>query len=214
MRPKMVIFDCDGVVVDSEKVTNIVLQDNLERYGLRVEIDDILRLFVGGTISGVGEQAREMGADLPVDWVDQMYGEMFTALADQVEPVVGIVEVLDRLDQAGIPYAIGSNGPHAKMDITLERCGLAERFEGLRFSREDVANPKPAPDVYLKAAQQAGVDPKDCVVVEDSPSGAKAGQAAGMRVFGYVEHGDASRMAPFTDAIFHDMADLPGLLKL
>ncbi|MEP5153466.1 HAD family phosphatase, partial [Planktotalea sp.] len=168
LPPDMVIFDCDGVIVDSEPITNRVMQASLARHGLALEFDEIMRLFVGGTMQGVMKLAIDMGAKLPDDWLDQIYGEMFVSLAEQVEPIPGIVPVLDALDAVGIPYAIGSNGPHAKMDVTLTRTGLKQRFEGRIHSREDVPNPKPAPDVYLRAAQSLGIAPERCAVIEDS----------------------------------------------
>jgi HAD superfamily hydrolase (TIGR01509 family) len=214
LPPDFVIFDCDGVVVDSETVTNRILRDDLATRGLELSLERIVDLFVGGTIAGVCDTARKMGADMPEDWVDYIYPEMFKALAEEVTAVPGIETVLDALDRAGIGYAIGSNGPHAKMDVTLTRTGLAPRFKGRIYSREDVANPKPAPDVYLKAAADAGVDPSRCVVVEDSPSGARAGKAAGMHVMGYVATHPEEKIAPHCDATFHDMKDFAALLAV
>lgn len=212
-RFDMVIFDCDGVLVDSEPLTNRVLQRNLAGYGLEMSLEDIMAQFVGGTIKGVGEQAREMGADLPDTWVDELYAQMFEALID-VTPIPGAVDVLDALDDAGIVYAVGSNGPHAKMAITLPRCGLADRLAGRVYSREDVPNPKPAPDVYLLAAKNAGIAPERCVVVEDSGSGARAGKAAGMFVAGFHAESDIESLRPHCDALFDRMDALPKLIGL
>jgi HAD superfamily hydrolase (TIGR01509 family) len=169
---------------------------------------------MGGTIAGADTQAREMGADIPEDWVDLIYDKVFAALARKVEPIPGIGVVLDRLDRQGIPYAIGSNGPHRKMEITLARCGLAARFAGRTYSREDVAAPKPAPDVYLLAASQAGVAPQDCVVIEDSATGAQAAVAAGMAVFGFARETPRAKFEGLTELLFDDMAQLPALLGL
>lgn len=214
LPPDFVIFDCDGVLVDSEGITNLVIQDNLAKYGLDVAVDDIIRLFVGGTMAGVMSQARSMGATLPDDWLDEIYPEMIERLGREVTLVPGAVDVLDALDVAGIGYAVGSNGPHRKMDVTLARTGLASRLKGRVYSREDVPNPKPAPDVYLKAASEAGFAPSRCVVIEDSPSGAKAGKAAGMVTFGFAAETDPARLHPICDAVFEDMAQLPLLLGL
>ncbi|WP_195820827.1 HAD family hydrolase [Roseobacter sp. MH60115] len=212
--PDLVIFDCDGVLVDSEPVTNVVIQDNLARHGLEISLERIVDLFVGGTMAGVMSTAREMGAQLPDGWLDSIYSEMFEALEAGVDLVPGVVGVLDALDAAGIGYAVGSNGPHRKMEITLTRTGLRQRLDGQIYSREDVAQPKPAPDVYLKAAAEAGVSPDRCVVVEDSASGARAGKAAGMYCLGYVAETDPERLAPICDALFQSMDDLPGMLNL
>jgi HAD superfamily hydrolase (TIGR01509 family) len=214
LPPDMVLFDCDGVVVDSEPLTADVLIEALARHGLDVTRDDLARLFLGGTMPGLAETAREMGADLPSNWVADTYEEVFAALDAAVEEIAGISKVLDALDAAGIPFAIGSNGPHRKMQITLTRTGLLERFSGRIYSREDVPAPKPAPDVYLKAAADAGIPPERCVVIEDSPSGARAGKAAGMLCLGYVADTPRARLEPICDALFDSMDDLPGLLSL
>ena len=146
--------------------------------------------------------------------LDLIYDKVFAALARKVEPIPGIGAVLDRLDRQGIPYAIGSNGPHRKMEITLARCGLAARFAGRTYSREDVAAPKPAPDVYLLAASQAGVAPQDCVVIEDSATGAQAAIAAGMAVFGFARETPRAKFEGLTEFLYDDMAQLPALLGL
>jgi HAD superfamily hydrolase (TIGR01509 family) len=214
LPPEYVIFDCDGVLVDSEPVTNRVLQANLARYGLDMSLTRIVELFVGGTMPGVMAGAREHGAALPDGWLDEIYGEMYAALERDCPLVEGVLPVLDALDAADIPYAVGSNGPHAKMRITLTRIGLKPRLAGRIVSREDVANPKPAPDVYLRAASLGGVPPARCVVIEDSASGARAAQAAGMTCFGYTGSFPASKLAPHCDATFAAMSDLPALLGL
>ena len=212
--PKLVIFDCDGVVVDSEPLTLQLIRDDLAARGLSLDLTKTTDLFMGGTIAGADTQAREMGADIPEDWVDLIYDKVFAALARKVESIPGIGAVLDRLDRQGIAYAIGSNGPHRKMEITLARCGLAARFAGRIYSREDVAAPKPAPDVYLLAASQAGVAPQDCVVIEDSATGAQAAVAAGMAVFGFARETPRAKFEGLTELLFDDMGQLPALLGL
>jgi HAD superfamily hydrolase (TIGR01509 family) len=212
--PKLVIFDCDGVVVDSEPLTLQLIRDDLAARGLPLDLIKTTDLFMGSTIAGAGAQAREMGADIPEDWVDLIYDKVFAALARKVESIPGIGAVLDRLDRQGIAYAIGSNGPHRKMEITLARCGLAARFAGRTYSREDVAAPKPAPDVYLLAASQAGVAPQDCVVIEDSATGAQAAIAAGMAVFGFARETPRAKFEGLTELLFDDMGQLPALLGL
>lgn len=214
MPPDMVLFDCDGVLVDSETLTADVLRRNLGRHGLQVSRAQLNELFLGGTMMGLADTAKSMGADLPASWVDDIYLEVFEVLGAEVEAIAGVLPVLDALDNAGIAYAVGSNGPHRKMEITLSRTGLIERLRGRVYSREDVPTPKPAPDVYLKAAADAGVAPARCVVIEDSPNGARAGKAAGMLCFGFSAETDASWLEPICDLLFDRMEDLPGLLGL
>ncbi|MEM8650045.1 MAG: HAD family phosphatase [Pseudomonadota bacterium] len=214
LPPNAVLFDCDGVLVDSETITNTVMRDSLANYGLNLTLHEVMGLFVGGTIQSCYEQAKKLGAGLPDDWVQNIYGEMYERLAEEVTPIPGAIEVLDRLDAAGVPYAVGSNGPHVKMNITLAKTGLKDRLEGRVVSREDVAQPKPAPDIYLRAAQLMGEPVERCIVIEDSVSGVKAGKAAGMVTWGFTAETSEEALAPISDATFSSMAELPALLKV
>ena len=126
--------------------------------------------------------------------------------------VPGILGVLDALDLAGIPFAMGSNGTPEKMAITLGQHGLVERFRGHLYSGQAMGRPKPAPDLYLHAAGRLGVDPATCVVIEDSPAGARAARAAGMRCYGYAPKGAHPGLAAEGAILFHDMVELPGIL--
>jgi len=213
-KPDLVIFDCDGVLVDSEVITTRVLRDDLAGWGLDLPETQIETLFVGGTMAGVMQTSREMGAALPDDWIARVYVKIFAALEAECAAVPNVEAVLDALDAAGIPYAIGSNGPIAKMDVSLRCCGLTDRFLGHVYSAHDCAASKPAPDVYLKAAAEAGIDPARCAVIEDSATGARAGAAAQMAVYGFARGGPRDRLAPHCMALFDDMAELPALLGL
>jgi HAD superfamily hydrolase (TIGR01509 family) len=215
--PAAVLFDCDGVIVDSEGPTFLLFLEDLARYGLPMTLETFESEFVGGTVEMVAKRARAAGARLPEGWVADFYDRMYAMLAEGVPLVEGVVGVLDRLDLAGIPYAMGSNGSLAKMGITLGQHGLADRFRVV-LSGQAIGNPKPAPDVYLMAAEACGARPEDCVVIEDSASGARAGLAAGMRVLGFAAHGvetpTARNLAALGVPLFHRMADLPGLIGL
>ena len=147
--PHLVIFDCDGVLVDSEPITNQILVDNLARYGLQVSLADCMTLFVGGTMRGVETRARELGADLPKDWIDEIYGDIYARLRQGLPSVRGIEAVLDRLEAADIPYCVASNGSEEKMEITLGATGLARRFEGNRFSAHTLGVAKPDPRLFF-----------------------------------------------------------------
>ena len=214
MPPKMVIFDCDGVLVDSERLTNSVMQRSLASYGFDMPIDQIMHLFVGGTMASVKEEVARRGVDLPKDWVTDINAQVAAELAAKVEVVVGVPDVLELLDNAGIIYAVGSNGPMGKMQATLGRTGLWDRMEGRIYTAHDCEHPKPAPDVYLKAAALAGIAPHDCAVIEDSASGARAAVAAQMPCYGYCADTDVAKLAPHCVATFDDMAQLPKLLGL
>jgi len=215
MTPKLVIFDCDGVVVDSEIITNTFLRDEMAAHGLDLPLDQIMGLFVGGTIAGVAVQARELGARLPQDWVETFYPRLCDKLAEGTPMIPGIVGVLERLEGASIPYCIGSNGRHMKMRATLgQHPELAARFTSNVFAATDVARPKPAPDLFLHAAATMGHAPEACVVIEDSPTGARAAKAAGMRCFGYAPEGDGAKLVAEGAQVFRSMDELPGLLGL
>jgi HAD superfamily hydrolase (TIGR01509 family) len=212
MRPAAVIFDCDGVVIDSEHQTLVMMRDDLERYGLPLTMEEMEAGYVGGTVESVGQKARANGARLPEDWVSDFYKRMYAMLRASVPLIPGILGVLDALDSAGIPYAMGSNGTPEKMQITLGQHGLIERFRGHVYSGQALGRPKPAPDLYLHAAAQLGVPPGACVVIEDSAAGARAARAAGMRCYGYAPKGVHPALEAEGAVLFTRMVDLPALL--
>ena len=214
LPPKAVLFDCDGVLVDSETITNTVMRDSLAQHGLNLELHEVMALFVGGTIQSCFEQGKKLGANLPDNWVSNIYEEMYTRLAEDVTLIPGVAQMLDELDKADVPYAVGSNGPHAKMAVTLSKTGLYERLEGRIVSREDVDRPKPAPDIYLRAAELLGESPEHCIVIEDSITGAEAGIAAGIVTWGFTAETSEKSLSQICDITFHKMADLPMLLNL
>lgn len=215
LTPRAVIFDCDGVLVDSEAMTFDLLASDLQAHGLDLPRAEMERIFLGGTIPGGHLKARSLGARLPDDWVAGFYARLYALLAAGTPLVPDIPEVLDALEAAGIPFAVGSNGTDHKMQITLgQHPGLMARFGGRLFSGQTLGAPKPAPDLYLHAARALGCAPADCVVVEDSPLGARAAAAAGMRCFGFAPHGDGAGLAFEGAQVFHSMAELPGLFGL
>lgn len=215
MIPAAVLFDCDGVVVDSEGPTFDMLAEDLAARGLPLTHAEMERLFLGGTVEKVGLRAAGMGADIPPGWAADFYERLYARLAEGTPLIPGILDVLDRLDTAGVPYAIGSNGTGRKMGITIgQHPALAARLEGRMFSGIDLKMIKPAPDLYLHAAQAVGADPVACVVVEDSPTGAGAARAAGMRCMGFAPQGDGAALAAEGAVIFRAMAELPALLGL
>lgn len=215
MTPRAVIFDCDGVVVDSEGPTFALLGQELAHHGLPLSLPEMEQLFLGGTVAGVFTKARALGATLPDDWVAAFYERLYARLGQGTALIPGILTVLDALDAAGIPYAIGSNGSARKMEVTLgQHPGLTERFKGHIYSAYSVAAPKPAPDLYLHTARALGVTPADCVVVEDSAAGAEAARRAAICCMGYAPHGEGEGLRAAGATVFTDMADLPALLGL
>ena len=210
-----VLFDCDGVLVDSEQVTFEMLAEDFSRHGLSMTVADIAREFFGGTMRDLWLRARAMGARLPDDWVETFYERLYARLAQGTALVPGVARLLDLLDSAGIPYAVGSNGSERKMQVTLgQHPQVLARLQGRLFSGQTLGKPKPAPDLYLHAAAALGHPPERFVVVEDSPTGARAARAAGMACLGFAAHDDGARLAAEGARVFHAMADLPALLGL
>jgi HAD superfamily hydrolase (TIGR01509 family) len=213
--PAFVLFDCDGVLVDSEGITNRILVANLARHGLTLPITRIEALFVGGTMKAVGEKAAAMGADIPPGWLDDIYEEMYARLAKGTPLIEGVESLLDRLDAEGIGYAVGSNGSDRKMKITIgQHPALWRRLQGRLYSAHTHGIAKPDPGLYLLAAREHGHAPAECIVVDDSPTGCTAAVRAGMPAYGFAEHDDGARLTAVGATVFHRMADLPGLIGL
>ena len=212
-RPAAVIFDCDGVLVDSEGPALDLLGADLAQYGLPMSHAEMTRLFVGGTIPGAGATARARGAQLPPDWAADFYRRLYARLAAGTPLIPGVMAVLDALDAAGIPYGVGSNGSDEKMAITLgQHPGLLARLQGRLFSGQTLGMLKPEPGLYLAVAAALGAAPAACVVIEDSRTGCIAARRAGMRCMGYAPGGDGAMLQAEGALVFHDMGDLPGLL--
>jgi HAD superfamily hydrolase (TIGR01509 family) len=209
---KLIIFDCDGVLVDSERITNQVFVDMLNALGLPVTLEDMFEQFVGRSMGQCVEKITALlGKAPPEDFLPDYRARTAAALASQLKPVPGIEAALDAI---ALPWCVASSGDHAKMRTTLGVTGLWPRFEGRIFSVTDVAHPKPAPDVFLHAAQRCGAALADCIVVEDTPTGVAAGVAAGMTVLGYCALTPAHRLqAAGAHHVFGNMADLPRLLR-
>ncbi len=190
-----VIFDCDGVLVDSERISNGVWAQLLTAIGLPMTTEQSLAIFMGNSMARCLAIATEMlGHAPPANLLEQFHEQVTTALHRDLTPVAGAAALLDLLDAAGVRYAVASNGEHEKMRTTLGLTGLLARFEGKRFSAMEVARPKPAPDLFLHAATQMGFTPLRTIVVEDSPLGVQAAHSAGMVVIGYAEIVAADRL--------------------
>jgi len=212
--PRAVLFDCDGVLVDSEAITNRVMIREFAERGLDLTMDEMLEISLGSTMEAVATEAARRGARIEEGWVAQFYPKAFAALAEEMDAVPGAVDLVHQLQARGVAMAVASNGPLAKMEVTLGRTGLLPYFAPHLYSARDLANPKPAPDIERHAAAGVGVAPAYCVVIEDSVSGAKAGQAAGARCIGLAGHTPAKKLAPHCDVVVHDLAEVPTLLGL
>jgi HAD superfamily hydrolase (TIGR01509 family) len=182
----VIIFDCDGVLVDTERISNRVLAEMITEAGHPMTVEDSIRRYKGGRIKSLPPVIEEsFGLTLPEDWLDLFFARQHAALASEVEAIPGVAAVLDGLEDRGVPYCVASQASVDKMRITLGRTGLWDRFDGRVFSADMVARPKPAPDLFEKAARDMGWPVGAVTVVEDSATGVTAAVAAGMRVIGF-----------------------------
>ena len=207
----LVIFDNDGVLVDSERLATTPLSEALTEAGLPYTFEETVRDFMGGSMASMRQQAEaRLGRPLPADLEDRYHQRLFDGFA-HLQAIEGVAAVLDHLEARGITYCLASSGTHRRIRTALTAVGFLDRFDGRIFSAEDVAHGKPAPDLFLHAAGSMGVKPADCVVVEDSPLGVAAAVAAGMKVFGYAGMTDPAKLSA-ADAVFHDMTALADLI--
>lgn len=221
-RPDLVIFDCDGVLVDTEPITLRVMRDWLAQCGWDLDLHTVTARFKGTHITQIERLLGDEAGVHVEGFVEGYRRRMYAAFEAGVPAIPGADRVLDALHAAGVRTCIASNGPHAKMDASLTRSGLALRLGGLRrdggrriFSADDVAHPKPAPDLFLHAARELGAKPAHCLVVEDSPSGVRAARAAGMPCVAFADiTPPAALAAEGPDAVITALIDLLGLLGL
>ncbi len=212
-RFDLVIFDNDGVLVDSEPIANRYLAELLGEYGLEVSWHDCVERYLGSTLTRVRELVEvDLGRPIPDDFEERYRSTVYPRLAEQVEVVPGVAAVLDALDAAGVTTCVASSGLHQRIRMTLTRVGLIDRFGDRLFSAEDVGIGKPAPDLFLHAAATVGVAPERCAVVEDAPAGIEAAAAAGMLSFGYTGLTPAAYLAGATGGTFTHMDQLSDLL--
>ena len=213
--PELVVFDCDGVLVDSEPIANRVMAEAVTALGWPLSAADCIARFKGHHLDTViaAVEAR-LGRPIPEDWVANLRAATGAAFERELQLVAGVVEALDALAESGLAYCVASQGPLEKMAVSLGVTGLRARFEGRIFSAYQVERGKPHPDLFLFAARTLGVAPRACVVIEDSPLGVTAARAAGMAVLGFAPEGDGADLAAAGAGLFRDMAELPGLLGL
>lgn len=217
MKPELVIFDCDGVLVDTETIANEVLSGFMKEIGLDFSPLECHHRFTGTAMDTIKEEAERLsGKSLPDDWAAQVRRADLKAFEAGIKPVPGILDVVAHLKAEGIPFCVGSSGRYEKMQMTLGSSGLWDTFRDVLYSAQDCKMGKPAPDIFLYAANGMGFKPEQCVVIEDSIAGIKAAKAAGMRVFNYTGdiNADVAQAKSLGAVTFGDMSELPALLKL
>ncbi|MFE7231374.1 HAD family hydrolase [Streptomyces sp. NPDC002405] len=213
MRYDLVIFDNDGVLVDSEPISNRLLAAYLTELGHPTSYEDSIRDYMGSAMHRIHDLVLERtGKRLPDDFDDVFHARVFAAFRRELKPVAGADDVLEKLTVDGAPYCVASSGSHERIRVGHRTTGLDRWFDEDRiFSSQDVGRGKPAPDLFLHAADRMGVAPERCVVVEDSPLGVRAAVAAGMDVYGFTAMTPAAKLADATQ-LFSRMEELADLL--
>ncbi|MEU3449427.1 HAD family hydrolase [Streptomyces thermolilacinus] len=213
MRYDLVIFDNDGVLVDSEPLSNAILAGYLTELGHPTTYEDSLRDYMGGAVHRVHDTILERtGQRLPDDFDATFHARVFAAFERELTAVSGVTDVLGKLTADGVPYCVASSGSHERIRVGHRKTGLDLWFTpDVVFSSQDVGRGKPAPDLFLHAAQRMGVAPERCVVVEDSPLGIQAARAAGMDVYAFTAMSGPGSL-PGANGYFDDMAQLPALV--
>ena len=215
-----VIFDCDGVLVDSEPIVHRVLNRVLNELGIEITLEESTKWFLGRAVRDeLGNIEARLGKPLPRNFLSEWFVRRDAALIEELEAVPHIRQTIEAIKASGLPVCVASGADRIKVKLQLTHTDLLGLFVDAQdkrehiFSATEVEHSKPAPDVYLLAARTMGVEPSRCAVVEDSPTGATAGVAAGMTVFGYAARTDADELrAVGVKAIFTDMRDLPELI--
>ena len=212
--PQLVIFDCDGVLVNSEPIFNRVLHEFLLSVGAKLSFQDCCDEFTGKSRHDVERYLTDQCLKFPRDWSEQFYEQALGALHEEVKPIQGVRNALQVLINSNISVCVASNGLMKKMHVTLERTGMLPWFIGNMYSAYDVGASKPAPDVFLHAAKANGIQPEHCVVVEDSPTGFAAAARASMTCLAYVPDGTKQPQDLFEAHPFSDMEALPHMLGI
>ena len=212
----MVIFDCDGVLVDSEPISNAVLAGMLGLEGLHMSVAQARSRYQGLMLEQVRSSAEgELGRPLGDGWIERYERERTEAFRAGLRAVSGARECVKSLTGAGLKVCVASQGKLAKTALSLELTGLDDLFEpSWLFSADSVARGKPHPDLFLHAAASMGVPAASCVVVEDTPSGVRAAVAAGMPVFGYCADSDEAALESAGARVIRDLAEVPAAPEL
>ena len=218
MQIQLVIFDCDGVLIDSEALCDRVVSAELHRAGWALSPADCHRLFIGLTFADIQAAAEvHLHQALGENWVDDLVKRVTEVMAAEAEPISGAREALQGTDALGLPFRIASNSSHAEMAAKFSRAGLSGLVDGRIHSAYDMIGlgkrGKPAPDLFLAAAAAEGVSPDMCVVIEDSLAGVRAAVAAGMTCLGFSPETDGSRLRQAGALPFVSMFALPDLLR-
>lgn len=217
MRSEAILFDCDGVLVDSEPLALRLLQEMLADLGWHLSAEACETLFIGKSTKDELQLIQaHTGKKLEQDWIDEFHLRLMQSLRQKLVPVSGIIPTLQAVQAHwGTHMACASASEYRKLHAQLDMTGLLPFFEGRIFSGGDVPRNKPYPDVYFKAMETLGCAPERCIIIEDSVTGIQAGVASGATVFAYdTKHNPAPLLALGVKQVFHTMQELPRLLGI
>ncbi|WP_369407946.1 HAD family hydrolase [Roseomonas rosulenta] len=213
-RPRAVLFDCDGVLADTEMMVNTLVAEQLTALGWPMTAAQSRETFLGLALPDMVPRIEARVGPLPADWVEELSTLIAHEMTRRTPPMPGAAEAVRAVAAAGLPVAVASNSGRVELMAKMRSLGLARVFAERVFSFEDVDRPKPWPDIYLAAAAACGAAPQDCVVIEDSVPGVRAGRAAGCRVLGFAHETPAGVLAAHGAEPFAEMIALPALLGL
>ncbi|MBS1890561.1 MAG: HAD-IA family hydrolase [Actinobacteria bacterium] len=211
---QLIIFDCDGVLVESEPISNRVMAECIAAAGVPMTLEEVTVTYQGKRLSEMEEDVRErLGRPLSGGWLEDFERRRAEAFSRELTAVPGIREVLEAMAAAGTPRCVASQASRDKSELTLGLTGLRGFFAGdALYSATMVPRGKPSPDVFLLAAAEMGFEPASCVVVEDGVGGVLGARAAGMKVFGYAHDGKGTALEEAGAEVFFSMSELPDLL--
>ena len=214
MTPQAVLFDCDGVLADSEMLVNAIVAEQLTALGWPMSAAEARQTFLGLALPDMVPRIEARVGNLPPGWAQEVAGLLALEMTRRTPAIPGAVEAVRRVAAAGIRVAVASNSGRAELAAKMRGLGLAELIGPRVFSFEDVDRPKPYPDIYLAAAAACDAAPQDCVVVEDSVPGTRAGIAAGCRVLGFAHETPRGVLAAHGAVPFDEMGELDALLGI
>jgi HAD superfamily hydrolase (TIGR01509 family) len=210
MKYKCIIFDCDGVLVDSEKISAQVFQKMVSELGCDLDFETVLEQITGTSMKeNLKFFTEKVGHDLPENFESEFRSRSYEAFKTELKPVKGIHSILNKIT---VPYCTASSGPQKKIRLNLTTASLIDKFDNNIFSSYDIGSWKPEPDIYLYAAKQMGFQPHECAVIEDSIAGVKSAIAGGFDVFGYVKKENKEAFEELGATVFFDMRELDKLI--
>jgi HAD superfamily hydrolase (TIGR01509 family) len=211
MKYKCIIFDCDGVLVDSEKISNKTLIKMAKSVGVTIEEKYAVENFSGKSLKSCFDYIESRSNQkLPENFEQEYRNRTFQAFKTDLKPIDGVHHLLKRIE---VPYCVASSGPVEKIRLNLTTTNLIDKFEGNIFSSYEIGSWKPNPEIFLHAANKMGYLVKECVVIEDSLAGIKAAKAGGFDVLGFVNDGNKERFRDENIKICYDLSELDSMLK-